>query len=98
MSPVCLLPTRKTVRYGEAPGRERLRLVLILLLPVGHGLGRSQGWKEEGRKQAAGVFARTTGKRPKTKDDDEDDLGQQVSAYVGRSLTLAEPRLTSRRS
>jgi hypothetical protein len=46
------------------------------------------GEKEEG-KASGGSFVRSAGKRPRTKDDDEDD-------WEAEDLTVKNPRLTNK--
>jgi hypothetical protein len=53
--------------------------VVVVVLVVGYGLGPIARMDR---------FARTTGKRPRTKDDDEDDLGQEAR---GRGVSLVPP-------
>ena len=59
---------------------------------VGYGLGpiarMDIGEKEEG-KASGGSFVRSAGKRPRTKDDGEDD-------WEAEDLTVKNPRLTNK--
>ena len=65
--------------------------IIVVVLVVGWGSKwlRKDGRMDEGRKASGGSFVRSAGKRPRTKDDDEDD-------WEAEDLTVKNPRLTNK--